>query len=146
MPIQQIDDLDIKPQVKLSVPLIATYLTRGLKRSEISRICNVSRQAVTDYCNRHYDQLAPLLDTTNTLRANKAKYIADIAQDKILEHLPKTTEKSLIALNAISGTHTDKAITLSGGSNINISIKSDRNEIKELDNQISVLEAKLLDM
>ncbi len=142
--IETLNNVDIKPQVKLSIPLLATYLARGLKRSEIARICNVSRSAVTDYCNRHYTQLAPLIDKTNTLMANKSKYIANLAQDRIIEHLPKTTEKSLIALNAISGTHIDKSQLLQGESTDILSVKVSKDTIKGLDQQLQVLEAKLL--
>ncbi len=44
--IQGLENLEPKHKVKLSVPLIASYLVRGVKRTKIAELCNVSFQAV----------------------------------------------------------------------------------------------------
>ena len=109
-------------KVKLSVPLVASYLSRGIRQADIARICNVSPQAVNDYIKRHSDQLAPLIDGENIL-IMKAKHIASKAQENIITILDDTPEKKdMIALNAISGTHIDKYRLLSDKSTQNISM------------------------
>ena len=70
-------------KVKLSVPLIASYLDKGYTQANIARICNVSYQAVSDYIKRHYDELAPLVDTTDGILAMRSKHLANKAQEKI---------------------------------------------------------------
>ncbi len=121
--IQNIEDLNPKRKVKLSVPLIASYLKRGIGRTKIAEICNVSYQAVYDYCDRHYDELAPLIDTNDSLFALQSKHIARKAQERLLLHLNDTEKKDLFALNAISGTHTDKYRLLSDKSTQNVSME-----------------------
>ena len=58
-----------------------------------------------DYCDRHYEELAPLIDTSDGIMAMKSKHIAEKAQERILVHLKDSEKKDLFALNAISGTH-----------------------------------------
>ena len=116
--LQGLENLEPKHKVKLSVPLIASYLARGVKRTKIAEICNVSFQAVYDYCDRHYEELAPLIDTSDSILAIKSKHIAVKAQERILKHLNKSEKKDLFALNAISGTHIDKMRLLSGQINV----------------------------
>ncbi len=52
--IQGLENLETKHKVKLTVPLVASYLARGVKRTKIAELCNISNQAVYDYCDRHY--------------------------------------------------------------------------------------------
>ena len=106
--------LNVQPKVKLSIPLVASYLSKDYNQRDIARACNVSDAWVSEYISKHYKQLAPLLDTTDGLAAFKNKHLANKAQDRINIHLNETTKKDLIALNAISGTHTDKYLALSG--------------------------------
>ena len=120
--IHDIENLETKHKVKLSVPLIASYLARGVKRTKIAEICNVSNQAVYDYCDRHYEELAPLIDTSDSIMAMKSKHIAEKAQERLLVHLKDTEKKDLFALNAISGTHIDKMRLLSDKSTQNVSM------------------------
>ena len=102
-------NLDTMFKLKLSVPLLATYLRRGVSQADIARICNVSPQAVNDYTQRHSDELAPLIDKDDSYLTTVHKQIALKAGKNIVELLDLTPEKKdMIALNAISGTHTDK--------------------------------------
>jgi len=103
---------DIK--VKLTVPLIASYLKNGYKQSKIAELCNVSFQAVSDYIKRHNEEFLPLVAPNDNYMATKAQIIASKAQDRLLNHLDESTKKDLMALNAISGTHVDKYMLLSG--------------------------------
>ena len=120
--IQGLENLETKHKVKLTVPLVASYLARGVKRTQIAELCNVSFQAVYDYCDRHYDELAPLIDTSDSIMAMKSKHIAEKAQERLLVHLKDTEKKDLFALNALSGTHIDKMRLLSDKSTQNVSM------------------------
>lgn len=118
-----IDKLDPDIILKLSVPLLAVYLKRGVSQAEISRICNVSKQAVNDYIHRHADQLTPLIDRDDGIMAMTAKHIAAKAGAKLQTVLDdEMTKKDLVALNMVYGTAIDKARLLSGASTQNISI------------------------
>ena len=138
----QLENLETKHKVKLSVPLIASYLKRGINRTKIAEICNVSHQAVYDYCDRHYDELAPLIDTTDSLFALQSKHIAQKAQERLLLHLKDTEKKDLFALNAISGTHTDKYRLLSDKSTQNVSIDAVIADRKEVQARLKELKAR----
>ncbi len=96
-----------------------------------------------DYCDRHYEELAPLIDTTDGIMAMKSKHIAEKAQERILVHLKDSEKKDLFALNAISGTHVDKMKLLQGEPTHVFSVKASQLSIKELDVQLELLEAKL---
>ncbi len=137
-----IENLEPKHKVKLSVPLIASYLKRGISRTKIAEICNVSHQAVYNYCDRHYDELAPLIDTTDSLFALQSKHIARKAQERLLLHLKDTEKKDLFALNAISGTHVDKYRLLSDKSTANVSIDAVRTDLKEVEARLKELKAR----
>ncbi|MBT6053015.1 MAG: hypothetical protein HOG49_39950 [Candidatus Scalindua sp.] len=122
--IQGLENLETTHKVKLSVPLVASYLARGIKRTQIAKLCNISNAAVYDYCDRHYEELAPLIDTSDGIMAMKSKHIAEKAQERILKHLKDSEKKDLFALNAISGTHIDKMRLLSDKSTQNISMET----------------------
>lgn len=118
-------------KVKLSIPLIAAYLKRGYNENQIATVCNISRQAVNEYISRHEEELLPLIENDGYL-ALRARNIACKAMDRIDINLDSTTQKDLIALNAISGTHVDKYRLLSGQSTDNISVKITDNERMDL--------------
>ena len=141
--IQPLENIETKHKVKLTVPLVAAYLARGVKRTKIAEICNISNAAVYDYCERHYEDLAPLIDTSDGIMAIKSKYIAEKAQGRLLKHLKHSEKKDLFALNAISGTHIDKYRLLSDKSTANVSVQQSDANIKEIDAQIKALEDKL---
>ncbi len=141
--IQGLENLETKHKVKLTVPLIASYLARGVKRTKIAEICNVSFQAVYDYCDRHYEELAPLIDTSDSILAIRSKHIAVKAQERILKHLNKSEKKDLFALNAISGTHIDKMRLLSDKSTSNVSIDDVNARIKDNMRQQEELQARI---
>jgi predicted transcriptional regulator len=119
-----LENLETTHKVKLSVPLVASYLARGIKRTQIAKLCNISAAAVYDYCDRHYEELAPLIDTSDGIMAMKSKHIAEKAQERILKHLKDSEKKDLFALNAISGTHIDKMRLLSDKSTQNINMET----------------------
>ncbi len=139
----QLENLETKHKVKLSVPLIASYIDKGYTQADIARICNVSYQAVSNYIKRHYDDLAPLIGSNNIM-IMKAKHIASKAQDNIAIILDdKPEKKDLFALNAVSGTHIDKMRLLSDKSTQNLSIATLNANIKDLDKGIAEDEARL---
>ncbi|MCK5505672.1 MAG: hypothetical protein KAJ10_10940 [Thermodesulfovibrionia bacterium] len=107
-----VDTLD-KPKIDLSVPFIAFHFNQGRTQSDIARIANKSRQAVSDYVLRHLEDLEVLKNSDGFL-ALKHKYLAYKAienQSKLLDIDPE--KKDMIALNAIAGTSTDKYRLLS---------------------------------
>ncbi len=128
------------------MPLVASYLARGVKRTRIAEICNVSFQAVYDYCDRHYEELALLIDTSDGILAIKSKHIAVKAQERLLRHLNESEKKDLMALNAISGTHIDKFRLLSDKSTQNVSIDTVEADIKELDQREKLLEVEIAEI
>ncbi len=64
----------IRKKVKLSVPLIDCYIAKGYTQADISRLCNVSSSAVSDYIRRHYDELAPLVDSRDNCLCSMDQY------------------------------------------------------------------------
>ncbi len=126
-----LESIETNHKVKLTVPLVASYLARGVKRTKIAKLCNISNAAVYDYCDRHYEELAPLIDTSDGIMAMKSKHIAEKAQDRILVHLKDSEKKDLFALNAISGTHVDKMRLLSDKSTENFSMDVINSNIAE---------------
>ena len=42
----EVDKVESKFKVALTIPLLAVYLKRGVSKTEIARICNISPQAV----------------------------------------------------------------------------------------------------
>ncbi|MHC4270348.1 MAG: hypothetical protein ACYSTS_18075 [Planctomycetota bacterium] len=141
--IQPLENLETKHKVKLTIPLVASYLARGVKRTKIAEICNISNAAVYDYCDRHYEELAPLIDTSDGIMAIKSKYIAEKTQGRLLKHLEHSEKKDLFALNAISGTHIDKYRLLSDKSTANVSIDQITASREELKARKEVLLARL---
>ena len=141
--IQPLENLETKHKVKLTVPLVASYLARGVKRTKIAEICNISNAAVYEYCDRHYEDLAPLIDTTDGIMAIKSKYIANKAQERILKHLKQTEKRDLFALNAVSGTHVDKYRLLQDKSTVNVNIDQVNTNINDLINKHQELQARL---
>ncbi len=140
--IQTLDKID-GCKVKLNVPLVASYLSRGVRQADIARVCNVSPQAINSYIKTHYDELAPLVDNGNIL-IMKAKHIASKAQENIITILDEAPEKKdLFALNAVSGTHIDKYRLLSQKSTSNISIDQVNTNLKEIRAREAVLQARL---
>ena len=144
--IQGLENLETKHKVKLTVPLVASYLARGVKRTKIAELCNVSFQAVYDYCDRHYEELAPLIDTTDSIMAMKSKHIAEKAQKRLLVHLDKSEKKDLFALNAISGTHIDKYRLLSDKSTQNVSMAVNDSNLQEQDKANEAIRVRLAEL
>ena len=123
--IQTVEKLrDVKVIVKLSVPLIASFLTKQYRQVDIAKACNVSEQAVSKYIKKHFDELAPLIDTTDGILAMQSKHLANKAQEKIegILEVDSFNKKDLVPLNIISGTHIDKYRLLSDKSTQNVSM------------------------
>ena len=123
--IQTVEKLrDVKVKVKLSVPLIASFLTKQYRQVDIAKACNVSEQAVSKYIKKHFDELAPLIDTTDGILAMQSKHLANKAQEKIegILEVDSFNKKDLVPLNIVSGTHIDKYRLLSDKSTQNVSM------------------------
>ena len=132
-------------KVKLSVPLIASFITKRYRQSDIARACNVSDQAVSSYIKKHYEELLPLVDTSDGLSAMMSKHIATKAKGRIDNILTVDTfnKKDLVPLNIVAGTQIDKYRLLSDKSTENVSIGAIDSNIKEQDQAIIEAEARL---
>ena len=135
-------------KVKLSVPLIASFITKRYRQSDIARACNVSDQAVSSYIKKHYEELLPLVDTSDGLSAMMSKHIATKAKERIVNILTVDTfnKKDLVALNITAGTQIDKYRLLSDKSTSNVSIDTIDAEINELTEREKELEAQLREL
>ena len=132
-------------KVKLSVPLIASFITKRYRQSDIARACNVSDQAVSSYIKKHYEELLPLVDTSDGLSAMMSKHIATKAKERIDNILTVDTfnKKALVPLNIVAGTQIDKYRLLSDKSAENVSIGAINANIAELEKGIGEDEARL---
>ncbi len=139
--IQTLENLP-KIRVKLTVPLVASYLSKGYRITDIAKVCNQSHQWVSEFISKRYVELMPLLDNQDVISAMQAKYIAQRARNE-LENVFDTckdfTKKDLIPLTAVSDRHTQQYRLLSDKSTQNISKEvlhtrmEDRNkQLKEL--------------
>lgn len=63
------------PQTRLSVPAVAIYLSKGYTQSAIARVFNVTKQSVSQFIERHADELADLKDYDQTF-STKLKHLA----------------------------------------------------------------------
>jgi len=135
-------------KVKLSVPLIASFITKRYRQSDIARACNVSDQAVSSYIKKHYEELLPLVDTSDGLSAMMSKHIATKAKERIDNILTVDTfnKKDLVPLNIVAGTQIDKYRLLSDKSTSNVSIDTIDAEINELTEREKELEAQLREL
>ena len=142
--IQQLEKLS-ETKVKLSVPLIASFITKQYRQVDIAKACNVSDQAISSYIKRHYDQLLPLIDSSDGLSAMMSKHIASKAKTEINNILDIDTfnKKDLVALNIVAGTQLDKYRLLSDRSTSNVSVSAVDSNIKECDQAIIEAEARL---
>ena len=142
--IQQLEKLS-ETKVKLSVPLIASFITKQYRQVDIAKACNVSDQAISSYIKRHYDQLLPLIDSSDGLSAMMSKHIASKAKVEINNILDIDTfnKKDLVALNIVAGTQIDKYRLLSDRSTSNVSVSAVDSNIRECDQAIIEAEARL---
>ncbi len=131
-----IDHIDHLPKLRLSIPLVAAYLSRGKTQVEIARACNLSRQAINQYISTHYDDLLPLIGDDHYLGI-KTKHIANQAMDKmssvLIDIVPD--KKDLVTLNIIAGTMIDKSRLLSGQPTVII----DHNIVADLSDVLSAI-------
>lgn len=120
-----LDEIDVARKVRLSIPLVATYLKRGTSQANIARICNISRQAVNDFIHTHADDLGPLIDKDDSVIANTFKHITNKTAGKITTILDEDmSKKDLVALNMIMGTTADKYRVFSNQSSLNVSVRT----------------------
>lgn len=103
-----------KVKTKLTVTLVNFYLSNGKTQTQISKLCNVSPQAVNSFISSHREELAFLKSPKELLKDSSAiiAFKAGRNLSKVLDLEPD--KKDLVALNMISGTHIDKYLNLSG--------------------------------
>jgi len=135
-------------KVKLSVPLIASFIAKRYRQSDIAKACNVSDQAVSSYIKAHYEELLPLVDTSDGLSAMMSKHIATKAKEKIdnILTVDKFDKKDLVALNITAGTQIDKYRLLSDKSTQNFSIDAIQTRREDRAKRIAELKAERLSL
>ncbi len=108
--IQTLENLP-KIRVKLTVPLVAGYLSKGYRITDIAKVCNQAHQWVSEYIQKHYKDLLPLLDNQDVIAAMQAKYISQRARNElenVLDTCNDFTKRDLIPLTAVSDRHTQQ--------------------------------------
>ena len=132
-------------KVKLSVPLIASFIAKQYRQVDIARACNVSDQAVSSYIKKHYEELLPLVDTSDGLSAMMSKHIATKAKERIDNILTVDTfnKKDIVPLNIVAGTQIDKYRLLSDKSTKNVSIDAIDGNIVDCDRAIQKAKARI---
>ena len=111
-------------KIKLTVPMVTGLLLSGKKQVEISRMCNVTESWVSEFIQRHYDEIYAVIDPTDRFMALKSKTVASRALDKIDKILTSEVfdKRHLVSLNITAGTQIDKYRLLAGKSTENVSI------------------------
>ncbi len=124
--IAELEQLEIKQKVKLNVPLIITYLKLGYTRNQIAKVCNLHHSAVYDYCERHWNDIAPMLDKSGIYHATVAEFVAIKSKEKLIGVLTNSDydydKKDIIPLTASSDRHTTQARLLQEKSTAKVSV------------------------
>ncbi len=145
--IQTIPDLSsdypFKAHCKLTVPLVASYLSRGARNVDISRATGRAPSTVGDFIRRHYNRLAPLLD--DEIMMMKSKDIASQAQHRLSDVLDDKSfdKKHLVSLNIVAGTHIDKFRLQNGQSTANVTIDDIQGSRSEIQTQAAEIRREL---
>lgn len=145
-PVTNANEITDKVKVRLTVPLVASYLSRGIRQSDIARACNLHTSTVSKYIKTNYDKLGVLIDNTDGLMAMASKHVANMALgrlDNILEHTENFDKKDLVALNIVSGTQIDKYRLLSDKSTSNVAIDTCKQSLEDLNKREQDLLKKL---
>ena len=146
--IQPLENLP-KIKTKLTVPLIASYLSCGYNITAIGKATGQAHQWVSEYIKKNYDQLMPLIDKQDVYAAMQAKHVAIKAKEKLNDIIDtcKTFDKrDLIPLTAVSDRHTQQYRLLSDKSTANVSIDQIDVSREELRARREVLQAKLKEL
>ncbi len=146
--IQTLENLP-KIRVKLTVPLVASYLSKGYRITDIAKICNQAHQWVSEFISKRYVELMPLLDNEDVIAAMQAKYISQRARNE-LENVFDTcndfTKKDLIPLTAVSDRHTQQYRLLSDKSTQTVSIATLDARIEDRQKRREELQKRLKEM
>ncbi len=146
MTTHMLQQLEPDTKIPLSVPLIASYFQRGYKRGQMAAFFNTSKSAVYDYCKKHYEELAPFLDNTDTYKANVAQHVSNQAKKVLLNVIDTTTDwdkRDLIPLTAVSDRHQTQAQMLSGKATQVVTYETLGTNVKELEANNTALEQEL---
>ncbi len=138
-----------QPKIKLTVPLVLSYLLKEYSQQKIGEITGKSQQAISQFVQKHYDILQPLRAKDNLYMAAKSKYIASRAQDvtiDILDNCDDFNKKDLIPVTAVLDRNVTTDRLLSGESTSNVSIDTINHNMAERQTQREALQAELADM
>lgn len=143
----KLSNFDGKIKIRLTVPLVAAYLSQGLIPADIARRTNQSSGWVSDFMSKHYDVLIPLVTDQSMVSAMEARYIANLARHRLTGILLNDeidwNKRDLIPLTATSDQHTKQDRLLTGESTSNVSYNTYEQTAESLDKEEKLLLAKL---
>ncbi|MHC4270097.1 MAG: hypothetical protein ACYSTS_16760 [Planctomycetota bacterium] len=135
-----------KTRVKLTVPLIASYLSCNYNVTSIAKATGQGHQWVSEFIKKNYDALLPLIDKQDVYAAMQAKHVAHKAKEKlndIIDTCNDFNKRDLIPLTAVSDRHTQQYRLLSDKSTANVSIDQVHANREELRARKEMLLARL---
>ncbi len=136
-------------RVKLTVPLVLSYLLKEYSQAKIGQITGRSQQAVSQFVAKHYDVLQPLANKDNLYMAAKSKYIASRAQDvtiDILDSCQDFNKRDLIPVTATLDRNITTHRLLSDESTANVSVSTVNSNMAERQKQREELLKELSDI
>ncbi len=146
--IQPLENLP-KTRVKLTVPLIASYLSCNYRVKDIAKATGQGHQWVSEFIKKNYGSLMPLVDNQDVYAAMQAKHVAIKAKDKlndIIDTCQDFNKRDLIPLTAVSDRHTQQYRLLSDKPTAKVSIDQITASIKEIRARKEVLLAKMKEL
>ncbi len=143
------------PQLRpvIDAPLLTAYYQQDFTVVSIAKATGYSHQYISQKTKKLSKYIAPMLKG-NQYAAFKQQYLGLRYQEEV-EYILDTSGKNgkkefkpvhVLPLNTASSQCIDKSRLYAGESTENVQIKSQRIANKELDSQIAILEAKVLDM
>jgi len=122
--IDKVDVLDLPPYRPAKAPLtiehVSALLRRNYTQADIARLSNCSKQAISQFIERHYEVLHPLIDNTDYILACKLKGKAiEIINSIDSEDIKKS---NMLQKTTSFGILTDKYRLLSGQSTENLAV------------------------
>ena len=135
---ESVSSLEVTEKIPLTVPLIVNAFNNGKTQADISRICNVSEQAVSEYRQRHDEEIMVLTDKSDSILALQHKmntYKASRNLSLCLENA--TTKKEIIANVAVIDRLTPAFRLLQDKSTSNLAIQDVSKRRQELEKELA---------
>ena len=128
--LEKLESLPVNPapKTRLTIPIVSAYLNRGYTQADISRACNVSKQAVSQFIQVHHDRLIQL--GSDDILSHKYRLLTHQLLDSVT---PESIEAASLKDRMVTaGIATDKDRLLSGQATaitVNVSLVQDIDNI-----------------